>query len=65
MLTPKFSVLDENKVAKIKRLEEELGGYVIAFDHTPELAVLSPEQLQKVNAIQKEVGATLVAYKGM
>jgi len=65
MLTPKFSVMDENKLAKIKKLEEELGGYVIAFDHTPELATLSPDQLKKINTIQKEVGATLVAYKGM
>jgi hypothetical protein len=57
--------LDDDKLAKVKRLESELGGdsLVVAYTKTLEPAELTAEQLARLREIEEELGVLLVAWR--
>ncbi len=59
----RYARLDRDKMAKIRALEEKLGGWVIAVEPMATLAELSDEQLQEVHAAEEELGVVLLAYQ--
>ena len=63
---PKLAVLDDEAVAKVRALEEELGDnvVVVAYDRPLEPANLTAEQLEKVQDVEYGlVNTYLVAYR--
>lgn len=62
---PAPAVLDDAKLAKVKRLESELGGdsVVVAYTKSLEPATLTSAQLARLQAIEEELGVVLVAWK--
>ena len=59
----KISKLDQDAVAQIRALEEELGCQIMAMEPGPEMAELSEEQVAKVQALEESLGNTLLVYK--
>ena len=59
----RYARLDREKMAKIRELEEKLGGWLIAVEPIATLAELSDEQLQAVKEAEDELGVVLLAYK--
>ena len=59
----KIATLDEDAIAKINALEEELGKHIMAFEPGVTLAYLSPEEVQKVAALESEAGVMLLVYE--
>ena len=58
-----YARLDREKMAKIRELEEKLGGWLIAVEPIAPLAELSDEQLGLVQKAEEELGVVLLAYK--
>ena len=54
--------LDEAGLAKLRSLEDKLGGYIVALEDRFTLADISEEQLKELRSLEKELGATLMAY---
>jgi hypothetical protein len=60
----RFAHLDDDRLAVLRTLEEELGVYVLALEpDTYRLAQLDADQLQKLRTIEEELGVILVAYR--
>lgn len=59
----RYARLDRDKMAKIRELEEKLGGWLIAVEPMATLAELSDEQLKDVRAAEEELGVVLLAYQ--
>lgn len=62
---PAPAVLDDEKLAKVKQLEGELGddSVIVAYTKTLEPAELRAEQLTRLKQIEQELGVVLVAWK--
>jgi hypothetical protein len=48
---------------RIRALEKQLGGTVVAYAKRPVLAALSNEQLERLEALEEELGLILVVYE--
>ncbi|MCP4426689.1 MAG: hypothetical protein GY803_19525 [Chloroflexi bacterium] len=59
----RYARLDREKMAKVRELEESLGGWVVAVEPIATLADLSAEQLQAVKEIEDDLGVVLLAYR--
>jgi hypothetical protein len=59
----KIAQLNEARLAKVRRLEEKLGTYLVALEPQYSLAKLSKEHLKQVEALEKELGVVLLAYE--
>ena len=55
--------VNEEGVAEIKALEEELGTCILAYPTPPKPAALTPELIAKVEALGKKLCVRLVAYE--
>jgi hypothetical protein len=60
----KVAELDPARLEKVRKLEEELGAYVVALEPQFRLAELTAEQLGRLEAAEKELGVVLLAYEG-
>jgi len=61
---PRVANLDEAALARLRELEQELGGLVIvAYEQDYRVADLSPDQLQRLQEAEEQLGAILVAYE--
>ena len=58
----KIAKLDEQKVAKLRELESELGTCLVALEEEFSLARLSPEQVARLQDAERELGVVLLAY---
>ncbi len=54
--------VDEQRLNRVRSLENELGTCVVAYEPGPRPAQLSQEQLRRLQAVEKELGIVLVAY---
>ncbi|MDX1686515.1 MAG: hypothetical protein R3248_00895 [Candidatus Promineifilaceae bacterium] len=59
----KIANLEEESVARIRALEEELGAHVMAFTPGPDVASLPPEQVERIKALEEELGVILLVYE--
>lgn len=59
----KYAQLKDDDLMKVKKLEQELGKIVLAYDPEPVYAELTDEQLRKLQSLEKELGVILLAYK--
>lgn len=57
------SYVNEEGVAEIQALEEELGTCILAYSTPPKPATLSPELIAKLEALEKKLCVRLVAYE--
>ena len=55
--------LDEDRLAKLRELENELGTWVVALEEGFRLADLTEEQLAKLWGVEQELGVVLLAYR--
>ena len=64
MAAPRVTIaqLDEERLAKVHALENELGVLLVAYDQEPQLADLTEEQLGRLQAVEKEIGVYLLAF---
>ncbi len=53
--------LDEAQLTKLRKLELELGGWVVALGTTVQISELADERLQRLQALEEEVGLVLLA----
>ncbi len=58
----KIAELDEARLAKVRKLEEKIGTYLVALEPQYSLAKLTKEQLRQVEALEKDLGVVLLAY---
>jgi hypothetical protein len=63
--TPAPAVLDDDKLAKVKQLEGELGddSVVVAYTNALQPAELRAEQLARLKQMEEALGVLLVAWK--
>lgn len=59
----KIANLEEENVARIRALEQELGAHIMAFAPGPDIAPLPNEQLERIKALEEELGVTLLVYE--
>ncbi|MFN2223293.1 MAG: hypothetical protein PVH65_16975 [Chloroflexota bacterium] len=64
MNTPRLEVaeLDQERLARLKELEAELGAVVVAYRPTYAPADLDQSQLARLRALEAELGFVLVAF---
>lgn len=55
--------IDNDGLAEIQALEQELGSTLIAFSTPPQLADISDEKLARVRELEKKLCVRLVAYQ--
>ncbi len=53
--------LDEAQLTKLRKLELELGGWVVALGTTVQISEQADERLQRLQALEEEVGLVLLA----
>jgi len=59
----KIADLDDKTLAKVRALEDEIGGCVLALEPKVKLMDLSDEQLEKLTSAEEELGVILMAYE--
>lgn len=59
----KIAKLDDDSVAKIREMEEEMGVHIMALERGVKFIALAPEQLAKVEVLEKELGVMLLVYE--
>ena len=64
MAAPRMEVaeLDPARLEKVRKLEKELGAYVVALEPQFRLAKLTAGQLDRLTAMERELGVVLLAY---
>ena len=60
----RIAQLDDDRLAKVKALEDELGYCIVAVEREFSLASLSADQVRKLQAAEEEMGVVLLAYEG-
>ena len=65
MKKSRFTVaqLDEKRLEKVRKLEEEFGVYLVALEKEFELAELPEDKLKELQEAEKELGVVLLAYR--
>ncbi|RQD82783.1 MAG: hypothetical protein D5R96_03870 [Methanocalculus sp. MSAO_Arc2] len=62
MVCPGYAHLEPAQVAKIEKLEDELGVILLAHEKPAPIASLTDADLQQIQDIEKKIGVRLVAY---
>jgi hypothetical protein len=60
---PEYAELPGNALDRVKALEQELDGCLIAYKPAFRVADLDQEQLARLRALEQEIGAELVCYR--
>ena len=65
MTTPHMKVaqLDEERLAKLRDVENELGIYLVAFELEKPVTDVSDEQARRLHRLEEELQVTLVAHQ--
>jgi len=58
-----FADLDDKGVRRVRELEEDIGGCVLALQQRISLRDLSEEALEKLQSAEEELGVVLMAYE--
>ena len=58
-----FADLDQEGMKKVRALEEDIGGCVVALQRRISLRDLSPEELKKLQSAEEDLGVVLMAYE--
>jgi hypothetical protein len=58
-----FADLDEQGVKKVRALEDEIGGCVVALQRRISLRDLSEEDLERLQSAEEDLGVVLMAYE--
>jgi hypothetical protein len=58
----KYPNLSGEQLAKVQRLEREIGRVVVAVEPQTTTAELSPDQLRRLQEVEREMGLILLAY---
>lgn len=58
-----FADLDEEGMNKVRALEQDIGGCVVALQRRINLRDLSEEELEKLQSAEEELGVVLMAYE--
>lgn len=56
--------LDESALARVKQLEDRIGGPLVAYRPESPYAALSDDQLAEIRRTEDELGVQLLAYRG-
>jgi hypothetical protein len=59
----KIATLSDADKAKIRRVEEETGTHIMAFEPALKVADLDDENLQKIRVLEGQIGATLLVFE--
>ena len=59
----KIAHLDDDEVAQIRELEQELDRHIMAFEAGLEIADLGEDQLARIRALEDELAVTLLVYQ--
>jgi hypothetical protein len=59
----KIANLDEESIARIRKMEEAMDSLIVALEPHYPLAELSDDQVIKLQDLEKELGVVLIAYK--
>jgi phage terminase small subunit len=59
----KFAELNEEYVAKVQKLEEEMGTIILALQTVHPFAALSDEAVRKIRELEHELGVVMLAYQ--
>ena len=54
--------LDQERLQKLKALEQELGAWVVAVEPQATVAELPPDKLKRLQQAEQELGVILLAY---
>ncbi len=58
----KYPQLDQERLQKLKALEQELGAWVVAVEPQATVAELPPDKLRRLQQAEQELGVILLAY---
>jgi hypothetical protein len=58
-----FADLDEEAMNRVRALEQDIGGCVVALQRRISLRDLSNEDLKKLQAAEEDLGVVLMAYE--
>jgi hypothetical protein len=58
-----FADLNEDQMEKVRALEEDIGGCVVALQRRISLRDLSSEELKKLQETEEDLGVVLMAYE--
>jgi hypothetical protein len=58
----KYPNLSGEQLARLQRLEQEIGHVVVAVEPQTITAELSPDELRRLQAVESEMGVILLAY---
>jgi hypothetical protein len=61
--TVRPATLDEDGLERLRKLEQELGSVIVAYQADSPFAPLSEDQLQRLKALEQELGVVLLAFK--
>lgn len=59
----RFAQLDEERLEKLRALEDKLDATVLAFEPMVALADLEQSEIEQLKAMERELGVVLLAYK--
>ena len=58
-----FADLNEDQMEKVRALEQNIGGCVVALKRRVSLRDLSSEELERLQEAEKDLGVVLMAYE--
>ncbi|MCD2193810.1 hypothetical protein LQ327_10530 [Actinomycetospora endophytica] len=58
------ATLDDTALGDVRRLEDQLGTPVVAYEAESPFAALSSEQLAEIQRVESTLGVRLLAYRG-
>ncbi len=58
-----FADLNTDQMEKVRALEEDIGGCVVALQRRISLRDLSSEELEKLQSAEEDLGVVLMAYE--
>lgn len=59
----KIADLNDEGLSRVRALEKDIGGCILALEPKVSLKNLSPEQLEKLRSAEEELGVVLMAYE--
>ncbi|QSZ66971.1 hypothetical protein RJ40_05420 [Methanofollis aquaemaris] len=58
-----YAHLSEEKLKQLRKIEEEFGTVLVAYEKVPAFAALSDDEVREVREKEKKLGKILIAYE--
>jgi hypothetical protein len=58
------AALDDTALGDVRRLEDQLGAPVVAYEAVSPFAALSADQLAEIQRVESTLGVRLLVYRG-